>query len=76
MKELIEYIARALVDNPDDVEVSEIDHGRGVMTYQLHVNQEDMGRVIGKQGRVARAIRSAVKVAATRQNRKVTLEIR
>lgn len=75
MKELLEFIARSLVEHPDEVTVTEIDHGDGVITYQLHVSPSDMGKVIGKQGRVARAIRSVVKAAATKQRKKVSVEI-
>ena len=75
MKELIEYIARSLVSNPDEVTVREIDHGRGVLTYELHVADEDMGKVIGKQGRIAQALRTLVKAAATKQGKNAIVEI-
>ena len=76
MKELVEFVARSLVEHPDEVRVTEIDHGGGVLTYELHVAQSDMGKVIGRQGRIARAIRSVVKAAATKQQKKVSVEIR
>ena len=63
MKELVEVIAKALVDNPDEVVVSEKEEGRNVI-IELHVAQSDMGKVIGKQGRIAKAIRSVVKAAS------------
>ena len=74
MKELIEYIAKALVDDPDSVQVEEIE-GTSATIYELRVAAEDMGRVIGKQGRVANAMRTLLRAAAARQGRRVTLEI-
>lgn len=71
-KELVEYIARALVDNPDEVSVKETSGAR-VTVLELQVNEKDMGRVIGKDGRVANAIRTLLRVAAT--DRRVVLEI-
>ncbi len=74
MQELVKVLAKALVENPDAVEVEEVEEeGRTVL--KLHVAQEDMGRVIGKQGRIAKAIRTIVKSAATRENKKVTVDI-
>ncbi|ADL34301.1 RNA binding protein [Butyrivibrio proteoclasticus B316] len=74
MKELVEVIAKALVDNPDEVVVSEKTDGRNIM-IELHVAPSDMGKVIGKQGRIAKAIRAVVKAASTRDNLKVDVEI-
>ncbi|SCX81419.1 MULTISPECIES: KH domain-containing protein [unclassified Butyrivibrio] len=74
MKELVEVIAKALVDNPDEVVVSEKTDGRNIM-IELHVASSDMGKVIGKQGRIAKAIRAVVKAASTRENLKVDVEI-
>ena len=74
MKELVEVIAKALVDNPDRVGVTEKEDGKNVV-IELHVAQEDMGKVIGKQGRIAKAIRSVVKAASSRDNKKVDVEI-
>lgn len=68
MKELVEVIAKALVDNPDEVVVSEKEEGRNVI-IELHVAQSDMGKVIGKQGRIAKAIRSVVKAASSKDNK-------
>lgn len=74
MKELVEVIAKSLVDNPDAVEVmSEVDGQTTVV--QLKVAPEDMGKVIGKQGRIAKAVRTVVKAAATKANEKVVVEI-
>ncbi|HWR38654.1 MAG TPA: KH domain-containing protein [Patescibacteria group bacterium] len=74
MKELIEVIAKALVKNPDQVNVTETADAVGAV-YELRVAQEDMGKIIGKQGRIAKAIRTVVKSAATRENKKVMVEI-
>ena len=74
MKELVEVIAKALVDNPDEVVVTEKDEGKNV-TIELHVAASDMGKVIGKQGRIAKAIRSVVKAASLGDNKKVDVEI-
>lgn len=74
MKELIEVIAKALVDKPEDVKVKEIEGDKSVI-YELTVAPEDMGKVIGKQGRIARSIRTVVKSAAAKTNKKVIMEI-
>lgn len=74
MKELVEKIAKALVDNPDEVVVTEKVEGNEVV-LELNVAASDMGKVIGKQGRIARAIRSVVKAAASKDDKKVVLEI-
>lgn len=74
MKELVEVIAKALVDNPDEVVVTEKEDGRNIV-IELHVAQADMGKVIGKQGRIAKALRSVVKAASSKDNKKVDVEI-
>ena len=74
MKELVEVIAKALVDNPDEVVVTEREDGRNI-TIELHVAASDMGKVIGKQGRIAKSIRAVVKAASTKENTKVDVEI-
>lgn len=74
MKELIEVIARALVDQPDEVVVTETESDKAIV-LELHVAQSDMGKVIGKQGRIAKAIRAVVKAAASREDKKVIVEI-
>ena len=74
MKELIEVIAKALVDNPDEVVVTEKETDRAIVV-ELKVAPTDMGKVIGKQGRIAKAIRAVVKAASTRENIKVDVEI-
>ncbi len=74
MKELLEYIAKSLVDYPDDVSVTEIE-GDTSTVLELRVNDADMGKVIGKQGRIARSIRSVIKAAAGKERRRVVVEI-
>lgn len=74
MKKLVEVIAKALVDNPDEVVVTEKVDGKNV-TVELHVAATDMGKVIGKQGRIAKAIRSVVKAASSKDNKRVDVEI-
>lgn len=74
LKELVEYIARSLVDNPDEVEVTE-NAGTNSVIIELRVAPDDMGRVIGRDGRVANAIRVLLRVVAARENKRVTLEI-
>ena len=74
MKDLVEIIAKSLVDNPDEVHVNEI-QGEQDLILELRVASEDMGKVIGKQGRVAKAIRTVVKAAALNENQKVVVEI-
>ncbi len=74
MKELVEVIAKALVENPDEVVVTERKEGRNLV-LELHVAPSDMGKVIGKQGRIAKAIRAVVKAAATGDDTHVDVEI-
>lgn len=74
MKELVEVIAKALVDNPDEVEVVEKESGN-TLVLELHVAGSDMGKVIGKHGRIAKSIRSVVKAAATKTDKKVVVDI-
>ncbi len=76
MNELLLTIARGLVENPDAVTVTEDAPAEdGTRVFHLHVAEEDMGRVIGKQGRIAKAMRTVMRAAATRQNEKVSVEI-
>jgi predicted RNA-binding protein YlqC (UPF0109 family) len=74
MEELVRAIAMSLVDNPDEVDVRTVDKGIEI-TIELRVAENDMGKVIGKQGRIAKAIRTVVKAVATRENKKVSVEI-
>ncbi|MFR4351565.1 MAG: KH domain-containing protein [Roseburia sp.] len=74
MRELVEVIAKSLVDCPDEVVVTETEN-EGAIILELRVAQSDMGKVIGKQGRIAKAIRSVVKAAASKEDKKVIVEI-
>lgn len=74
MKEIVEVIAKALVQNPEQVIVNETE-SNNITVCELHVAPEDMGKVIGKQGRIAKALRTVVKAASTRENKKVIVEI-
>jgi hypothetical protein len=74
MKELVEVIAKALVDNPDEVFVTVSEEEKGTV-LELRVAPSDMGKVIGKQGRIAKAIRSVVKAAASKEDKKIIVEI-
>jgi uncharacterized protein len=74
MGELVSMLAKSLVDKPEEVEVKEIEDGQSI-TIELRVAPDDMGKVIGKQGKIAKAIRTVVKAAAIKENKKVTVEI-
>ena len=74
MTKLVEAIAKSLVDNPDGVVVTETESRQGIV-IRLKVDPSDMGKVIGKQGRIAKAFRTVVNAAETRENKKVTVEI-
>jgi predicted RNA-binding protein YlqC (UPF0109 family) len=74
MKELVEFMAKSLVDNPDAVTVNEV-NGEQSIILELRVAPEDMGKIIGKQGRIAKAIRTVIKAAAVKQNKRVIVEI-
>ena len=74
MKELVEVIAKALVEHPDEVTVTQKEEGKHI-TVELHVAASDMGKVIGKQGRIAKAIRTVVKAATSNDNKRVDVEI-
>ena len=76
MKELLEIIAKGLVENPDKVSVTvDEPNERGIIVYHLHVDESEMGRVIGKQGRIAKAIRTVVKARAVKDWEKVQIDI-
>lgn len=75
MKSFVEYVVKGLVDNPDQVSVDEVDGDRGETILELTVAPTDMGRVIGKSGRVINSIRSLLQVAATKAGKRVSLEL-
>ena len=70
----VEHLVRGIVDNPDDVRVDMVTSRRG-RTVEVHVHPDDLGKVIGRQGRIAKAMRTVVKAAATRENKKVSVDI-
>ena len=74
MAELLDYLARQLVDEPDAVRVEELDESDALI-LRLHVAEDDVGKVIGRQGRIARALRTIVRAGAAREGRRVLLEI-
>ncbi|NMB24692.1 MAG: KH domain-containing protein [Firmicutes bacterium] len=74
MKDLVEYMAKALVDHPEAVQVSQVEGERSLI-LELRVAADDMGKVIGKQGRIAKALRTVVKAAATKEGKMVHVEI-
>lgn len=75
MQDLLKAIASGLVEKPEEVSVTSEEGENGVTVFHLHVAEEDMGRVIGKQGRIAKAIRVVMRAAATRNDKKVMVEI-
>ncbi|HVB62406.1 MAG: KH domain-containing protein [Ktedonobacteraceae bacterium] len=75
MHKLIEYIAQSLVDDPSAVEVREIRNDRNVLVLELHVAPDDFGKVIGRQGRVAKAMRALLRAGGAREGRRTSLEI-
>ena len=75
MEELLTFITKSLVDNPDEVVVTRVQEKEDSETYNIEVDSADMGRVIGRQGRIAKAIRTVAKSAAARSNRKVIVNI-
>jgi predicted RNA-binding protein YlqC (UPF0109 family) len=74
MKELLEYLAKSLVDNPDEVQVKLLEAEKTVV-LELRVSPEDMGKIIGKQGRIAQAIRTVIRAAAVKEGKRVVVEI-
>jgi predicted RNA-binding protein YlqC (UPF0109 family) len=75
MKELLEYLARALVDDPQAVEVEQFEEDDGTVVLELAVAEDDYGKVIGRSGRTANALRTVVKAAAVKENRRVLVDI-
>ena len=75
MRKLVEYIAQSLVDDPSAVEVREVRNDRNALVLELHVAPDDFGKVIGRQGRVARAMRTLLRAGGTREGRHTSLEI-
>lgn len=75
MSELLEYLARQLVDEPDAVRVERVEEDDDMLLLRLHVAEDDLGKVIGRQGRIARALRTIVRASSARERRRVQLEI-
>lgn len=75
MRKLVEYIAKSLVDDPSAVQVREMRNDRNALVLELHVAPDDYGKVIGRQGRVARAMRALLRAGGTREGRHTSLEI-
>lgn len=74
MKEILETIIKSLVDNPDEVVIEETTNAKSVTCYEVKVAKDDMGKVIGKQGRMAKAIRSVIKAISVHEHKRVTVE--
>ena len=74
MEELLAFLAKSLVDNPEDVSVTKVD-GENSVVYELRVNDSDMGKVIGKQGRIAKSIRTIIKSASSKEDKRVIVDI-
>ena len=75
MRELLDFLSRSLVENPDEVQVTEVEEIDGEVVLELEVADDDLGRVIGRGGRVANALRSVMKAAATREDKRVVVDI-
>ena len=74
MEELLAFLAKSLVDHPEDVSVTKVD-GENSVVYELRVNDSDMGKVIGKQGRIAKSIRTIIKSASNKEDKRVIVDI-
>lgn len=74
MEELLTFLAKSLVDHPEDVSVTKVD-GENSVVYELRVNDDDMGKVIGKQGRIAKSIRTIIKAASSKEDKRVIVDI-
>ncbi len=74
MEELLTFLAKSLVDHPEDVSVTKVD-GENSVVYELRVNDDDMGKVIGKQGRIAKSIRTIIKAASSKDDKRVIVDI-
>ena len=75
MKKLLEFITKSIVDNPKDVKISEVKDPSGILLLNLKVNQEDMGKVIGREGNIIKAIRNVLRVKAVKENIRFSLEL-
>jgi predicted RNA-binding protein YlqC (UPF0109 family) len=75
MKDLVEYLARALVDHPDEVLVESFEEDDGTLVFELHLNEDDVGKVIGRSGRTVNALRTVVRAASVREGRRVLVDV-
>jgi len=75
MKKLLEFIIKSIVDNPKDVKITETKDPSGILLLNLKVNQEDMGKVIGKEGNIIKAVRNVLRIKATKENLRFALEL-
>ena len=75
MKDLVEYLARALVDRPDEVSVEEFEEDDGTIVFELTVAEDDVGKVIGRNGRTVNALRTVIRASAVRHNRRVLVDV-
>lgn len=75
MKDLVEYLARALVDRPDEVSVEEFEEDDGTVVFEVTVAGDDVGKVIGRNGRTVNALRTVIRAAAVRENRRVLVDV-
>ena len=75
MKDLVEYLAKALVDRPDEVSVEEFEEDDGTVVFELTVADDDVGKVIGRNGRTVNALRTVIRAAAVRENRRVLVDV-
>ena len=75
MKDLVEYLARALVDHPDEVTVESFEEDDGTLVFEVHLNEDDVGKVIGRSGRTVNALRTVVRAASVREGRRVLVDV-
>ena len=75
MKDLVEYLARSLVDHPDEVTVESFEEDDGTLVFELHLNEDDVGKVIGRSGRTVNALRTVVRAASVREGRRVLVDV-
>ena len=75
MKDLVEYLAKALVDRPDDVQVDEFEEDDGTIVFEVEVAEDDVGKVIGRNGRTINALRTVIRASAVRHNRRVLVDV-
>jgi predicted RNA-binding protein YlqC (UPF0109 family) len=75
VKDLVEYLARSLVDHPDEVRVESFEEDDGTLVFELHLNEDDVGKVIGRSGRTVNALRTVVRAASVREGKRVLVDV-